>query len=116
MKMSIVNGPQFAAAIQKRAQTLSHELGVVAKKTALDIKRDAAQNTPVRTGNLRQGWDTRPEGKWDYIIEDAVGYAAYVEYGTWRMAGRHMLANAVHKARPLYHAAVRAAMMKACKR
>lgn len=113
MKVQVLNGGPWGAAQIARAKKLSDDFSNIAKKTALDVKKDAAQNTPVRTGNLKRSWDTRPAGKWDYFVENGASYAAPVEYGTWKMGGRHMLANACHRNAPLYHAAVRAAIMRA---
>lgn len=115
MNIKVLNGPQFSANMARKAKQLSDDFSNIAKKTALDVKRDAAQGTPVRTGNLRRGWDTVPAGKWDYIVKDDVEYARHVEFGTWKMGGRHMLANAAHRNGPLYHAAVRMALKRAAK-
>lgn len=68
----------------------------------LDIQRDAALNSPVRTGNLRKSWTVQideddssvtigvPEGA---LERD---YAKYVEEGTSRQRAQHMLRDAVN--------------------
>ena len=55
----------------------------------------AKTNTPVRTGNLRSSMVSirDKDNDCDYIGTD-VDYGKYVELGTSRMAGRHMLQKA----------------------
>lgn len=75
------------------------------------VRAIAVRNTPVRTGNLRRGWaGPDDKGKWEYEVSNDIEYAMYVEKGTRRMAGRHMLANAVHTVEPLHKAAIMAAV------
>lgn len=76
------------------------------------VQEDAVKNSPKRTGALQESWtvevnddeswvkigvplDALPKGKEnaDYEREN---YAKYVEAGTRKMAGRHMLRNAVN--------------------
>lgn len=76
------------------------------------VQEDAIKNSPKRTGALQGSWtvevndeeswvkigvplDALPKGKEnaDYEREN---YAKYVEAGTCKMAGRHMLRNAVN--------------------
>jgi len=123
VNVKILNGPQFSANMMRRAQKLSDDFAKAAKSAAISVKADAMLNTPVRPpdkrspppGGLKKSWNTKPLGKWDYIVENLMYYARYVEFGTWKMGGRHMLANACHRIGPTYHAAVRAAMKKAAK-
>ena len=46
--------------------------------------------TPVDTGRLRSEWQVSLEGK-GLRITNAAPYATYVELGTSRMSGRHMV-------------------------
>lgn len=70
-------------------------------KVGLDVQADAAENSPVRTGNLRKSWTVHVEedegAVYIGVPEDALdgNYAKYVEFGTRKMAGQHMLQNAV---------------------
>lgn len=76
------------------------------------IQEDAIKNSPKRTGALQGSWtvevndneswvkigvplDALPKGKKDVDYERA-NYAKYVEAGTRKMAGHHMLRNAVN--------------------
>ena len=72
----------------------------------LTVEGDAAANSPVRTGALRGSWvvDVN-EGESSVTIGvpmDALkgNYAKYVELGTSRMVGRHMLGNALNARLP----------------
>lgn len=51
-------------------------------RTAETIMRVAKQNTPVRTGRLRDGWkiDTHLPG--EFTVHNDVEYAPLVEYGS----------------------------------
>ena len=113
--MATSNAAQFQANMYKRALVLDKSLETIAKKAATDIKRHTILLSPApRTGNLNKGWKgPESEGKWTYKVSNDVEYAIYVEKGTRRMAGRHMLGNAVHLVEPKMHAAVRMAMRKA---
>lgn len=76
------------------------------------IQEDAIKNSPKRTGALQGSWtvevnddeswvkigvplDALPKGKKNADYERD-NYAKYVESGTRKMAGRHMLRNAVN--------------------
>lgn len=110
-----VNLAQFKAEMHKRAERLSRDLETISRKTASDIKRQAMMNTPVRTGDLRRGWQGPiPIGKWAWEVRDDVEYAIYVERGTWKMNGRHMLGNAVHLYEPMMRKKVKEALRRAC--
>lgn len=67
----------------------------VPKKVADRILRTAQENAPVQTGYLRSSGRTASEvaGKSAVVAFDAP-YAAYVEYGTYKMAGRFFLQRA----------------------
>ncbi len=110
--IDVLNGPQFQAAMKKRAQALSNNIEAATKKTALGIKAAAMRNTPVKTGNLRKNWKQDKKGKWHYEVRNDVDYAPYVEFGTWKMAPRAMLGNAVLKWMPIHKAAIHHAIRK----
>jgi len=113
--MSVVNGPQFQANIARRGAMMSKGLDTAAKAAATKLRTTAAKNTPVDTGNLRQGWQGPiPAGRWTYEVRNDVEYGKYVEFGTWKMAGRFMLTRAVHEIEPQFHLACRAAVRQAC--
>jgi len=68
----------------------------------IDIKTDAAANTPVDTGNNRRSIDTEvgevPEGIRAEIFTQS-GYGGYLELGTVKMAARPYLYPAFNKYR-----------------
>ena len=67
------------------------------------IRTDAVKNSPKRTGALQQSWivevDTDAQTVTIGVPVDALerNYAKYVETGTSKMAGHHMLTNAVNE-------------------
>lgn len=108
------NGGNVARNIGVRAKMMSGGIDAATKKTATFVRTEAARTTPVLTGNLRKGWQGPVGvGKWAYEVKNEVEYAMFVELGTWKMAGRHMLGNAVHKAEPMHRAAIHAIIRKA---
>lgn len=114
-----VNGPQFIAAIERKAQALNQQIETAVKKTVYDIDRETKKNTPVRTGNLRRSWQKQREKKWAWLYwndaENKQGkpYGKFVEYGTRKMAGRYMLTRALHRHIPVMREAVSRAIRKA---
>lgn len=70
------------------------------RRAAFEIEARAKQAAPVRTGNLRNSIQTDVES--DGLtahVGTAVEYAAYVEFGTRRMAPRPFLAPAAEAVR-----------------
>lgn len=59
------------------------------------MERETKRRTPVDTGTLRNSWHTDVEvrGRTVHVeVGSNIEYAVYVENGTSKMAGRHMLA------------------------
>ncbi len=110
--MIVVNLPQFQADMMRKMKALDRFNDQVVAKTALDIKRLAMSNTPVRTGNLRDGWESNKTGKWEWEVKDKVEYGPYVEFGTVKMAGRFMLTKAVHVYGPVMMEKLKVATQK----
>ena len=81
------NSGIFKAAAEEQIKTALEAVGIQAEGYT-------AQNAPVRTGRLRSSITHSVQGKTAYIGTD-VEYAAYVEYGTSRMAPRYYLTNAI---------------------
>lgn len=79
------------------AQIAKH-LGGIAEQGGFVMERETKRRTPVDTGNLRNSFhtDVVREGPEIHVeVGSNVEYAAYVEHGTSRMGGHHMLGNAV---------------------
>ena len=105
------NGAQVAASVRAKGVALSKAIDAATKKSAVLVRAAAMKNTPVKTGHLRRGWKgPTSKGKWEYEVANAVEYAMYVEKGTFRFAGRHMLEQAVHEVEPIHKAAILAAI------
>jgi HK97 gp10 family phage protein len=62
---------------------------------ANEVKTDATLNTPVETGTLRRAWVVsnpyKRGDKWYISVGNNTEYAEYVEYGTAKQTGVHML-------------------------
>ena len=82
------------------------ELLTTAKSRALaviggTVQEDAIKNSPKRTGALQGSWTVEVNDSESWVKigvpEDALegNYAKYVESGTSKMAGQHMLRRAV---------------------
>lgn len=80
------------------------ELGTAVDNALFDMgsacEGYAIENSPVRTGRLAGSWGFETYSNRVKIFSkssafDKTYYAPYVEYGTSKMAGRHMLRNAV---------------------
>lgn len=69
------------------------------RKTAADIKADAQNRAPFRTGNLRGSGYFRRSGALSYRIGFSAEYMLYVELGTRYMAARPFLIPAWNRAR-----------------
>ena len=69
--------PELQDAVKQAVQT-------VGERTLQDIRNF----TPVRTGYLLSSESMEELGTWTFKIYARAPYAAYVEYGTRRMAGR----------------------------
>ena len=83
--------PEFGAVV------VGHFTGLI-EEAAFVMERETKAHTPVRTGNLRNSWhaDTPVEGMNVHgEVGTAVNYGVYVEFGTSKMQGRHMLAGGV---------------------
>ncbi len=59
------------------------------------IYEEATRLVPVRTGYLRSTIAIEPGGKWILKVVARASYAAYVEWGTSRMAPRLFMTRAV---------------------
>ena len=106
--------------LDRIAKGLNMKVDKIVEALAFEVERDAKQRAPVRTGNLRNSIHTKtkkgstlraatfavdipsPSGKIIAVVGSGANYAAYVEYGTHKMAARPFLGPAVEgKARKL---------------
>lgn len=80
---------------------LARQVADVVAQGGFVMERETKRRTPVDTGALRNGFHTDIEvnGKTVHVtVGNNVSYAPYVEFGTSRMAGRHMLSNGLQAA------------------
>lgn len=81
--------PALIAFVEARSRS-------VPKHVADKILTDAKKNAPVVTGYLVSSGTTRSiESGKTAEVEFSAPYAAYVEYGTYKMAGRFFLSKAI---------------------
>lgn len=75
---------------------LANQLAGLIAQGGFVMERETKRRTPVRTGNLQGSFhtDVSVYGKTVHVeVGTNVEYAVYVEFGTSKMSGRHMLAN-----------------------
>lgn len=79
------------------AAELARQFSGTIEQAGFVAERETKRRTPVgETGNLRNGFFSDVERSGGHVkvtIGNNVYYAPYVEFGTSRMRGRHMLAN-----------------------
>lgn len=86
----------FSREVRRKDRRLGAITSAVVRKTASDIERDAKQNAPVDTGNLRAsiGATYTGDGRMSRMsaeIGPTANYAQYVELGTYKMAAQPYL-------------------------
>ena len=75
----------------------------ITKRVAEQLLSAAIATTPVKTGTLRGGWRMTPgRAPGAFIIENAVPYGRYIEFGTVDVSARHMLGIAAMAIRGQY--------------
>lgn len=81
-------------------------VSAVVKKTAFDIQDDAQEIfVPIDTGNLA-GSITATIEEFSAQVQPAAEYAAYVEFGTWKMGAQPYMRPAGDKNAPKFEAAI----------
>lgn len=92
--------PAMPAQARAGFNSLLYEYGHRAEARAKDL-------CPVDTGNLRASISVRIVGM-DAVIGTSVEYAVYVELGTYKMAARSYIGQAIAEVGPRWIAATRA--------
>jgi len=115
---TFVNPGAWARTMNKRADSIQRSLETIVASTAIRIEGEAARNTPVRTGDLRRGWQHKKMGRYVHEVSNDVEYAAPIEFGFkhWRngfIPGRHMLGQAVHVHEPMMRRKIQEALRRA---
>lgn len=70
-----------------------------ARELAESVRKDARDNTPVDTGEARDGWRTRRVSEGVYEVSNPVKHALYLERGHSKKAPRGILGPALQRAR-----------------
>lgn len=73
--------------INKKLKNLDDEF---TKEFSKEFVQRVKRRTPVITGRLQAGWETKITPN-EILIKNEVEYAGYVEDGTEHMSGAHML-------------------------
>lgn len=105
MRFDVSEMNKLAVDFDRASGTVGAKASAVIRKTAHDIERDAKIFCPVDTGNLRNSISTGITGDGRFgSIEAEIGptadYAAFVEYGTSRMAPRAYMGPALDRNTP----------------
>ena len=80
---------------------LASGFGGLIEQAGLVMERETKRRTPVDTGHLRNSFhaDVERTGTEVHVeVGSSTEYAAYVEFGTSKMEGHHMLSNGVQAA------------------
>ena len=89
------------------AAKLPAETSAVVRKTAFDVEAHAKQVVPVDTGALKNSIATEMESDTSATIAPHTEYAAYVEFGTYKMAAQPYMTPAAEVNRPKFESAMR---------
>ena len=81
--------------ISKYIQNLNGRVKEVKKEFLKEVHKNLQIYTPVRTGTLLNGMKL---DEVNFTITNDVDYAAYVEFGTSRFAGRYMMTKSYNDA------------------
>ena len=85
---------------------LAQELSRLVLKTAFDLEARAKTKAPVDTGALKNSIGVVEVSGYEADVVVTVDYAAYVEYGTYKMAAQPYLTPAIEEVRPAFNAAL----------
>ncbi len=77
----------------------------VIRKTAFDIEADAKEFVPVKSGTLQNSISTEVD-EFYATIAPHTDYAAYVEFGTYKMAAKSYMVPAADRNAPKFEAAM----------
>jgi HK97 gp10 family phage protein len=83
----------------KIAAALPKATGVIVRKAAFDVEATAKTLVPVDTGMLKNSIMTEEVSPTSMIVAPHTEYAAYVEWGTVKMAARPYLRPAAERVR-----------------
>lgn len=74
----------------------------IVRKAALDVEGQAKTFVPIDTGALHDSIDVQMEGDLTAVIAPHTEYAAFVEFGTFKMSAQPYMTPAAEAVRPAY--------------
>lgn len=102
IKLVISNADKIASAFRRAPSLVRRQLPDAINRSLLTIGAEAAQNAPVRTGNLRssildpdRGLTLADNSVFEGSVGSGTGYGGFVESGTRFMQAQPFLAPAV---------------------
>ncbi len=93
---------EVIANIGKAAAAIEKATGAAVREAAMMVEREAKTNTPVDTGRLRGSIASEEKTPLLFEVGTNVEYAAFIEFGTSKMAAQPYLEPAVESARSKY--------------
>lgn len=87
---------------------LHGEVDALIAKAAMDMQAQAKRDAPVDTGFLKNSITSKRVGDAAWEVEASAAYAAYVEFGTHRMAAQPYMTPAFNSASSSLREAIRA--------
>jgi HK97 gp10 family phage protein len=113
--VQILGIPEAVAKLQAVDVMAARDLGLMLYRSAQMVYSKAKGNVPVESGNLRSGINLNRNGAylWEVTASSLDGddpdkntkeYAAFVEFGTSKMAPRYFMTQAYQDTRPLVNA------------
>lgn len=80
---------------------VEHKAELQSKVVMNILLKTAKRLTPVRTGFLRASWKLVKHKRLHWSLVNNAPYAGYVEHGTSRFKGRHMLKRALQQTKAI---------------
>lgn len=80
---------------------VEHKAELQSKVVMNILMKTAKSLTPVRTGFLKRSWKLVKHKRLHWSLVNSAPYAAYVEHGTPRFTGRHMLKKALQRTKAI---------------
>lgn len=108
--MSFTIRTVVSADLTKLGAEVAAKVGVAVQKGAHAVQAQAMTTVPVDTGNLKNSHATTSEGPLSAKVSASTPYAIYVHEGTYKMAGRPWLRQALEGQAPRIVADIQASV------
>ena len=97
VKVDVEGEEEIYRLIAQIAEQAPIQLDALLEETAYNIRDDAREFAPVKTGRLRRNIVVQRLRQFHYYVVSKAKYSIYVEFGTWKMHARPFLRMAYHK-------------------